>query len=361
MKEINVHFSEASKGYKILIGKNLFTNLKTYLERYKDKNILLITNPLLQDYFGCYFNDLENIGFKLSYCIISDSEEKKTLNTVMEIIDKALELGLGRDSLFISLGGGVVGDVVGFAASIYMRGVEVVHLPTTLLAQVDSSIGGKTGVNHKRGKNLIGSFHQPSVVICDIETLRTLSEDEYKNGLAEVVKYGVIYSKDFFQLLESHRDLILARDGNILEEIIYTCSSIKAHIVSIDEKETGLRRILNFGHTIGHGIEKATEYKISHGKAVSLGMVGVGYISERMGLWSKEELRRLSSILNSLDLPTKWSSPADKELVLKTLNYDKKNIGGRTNFILPKAIGEVMVVSDVPMEFINGAIEYLIG
>ena len=278
---------------------------------------------------------------------ISDGERAKTLRTVSRLIDAMLELGLTRQSTVIALGGGVVGDVAGFAASIYLRGIAVVQVPTTLLAQVDSSVGGKTGVNHAAGKNLIGCFHQPLLVIADPGLLASLPEREYRSGLWEALKYGVIRDRNLFDHFERRLPAILRKEPWVLEDLVYRCLRIKADVVGIDEKESGLRRILNFGHTLGHAIEAASHYRgIKHGEAVGHGMIAATRIAQQLRRISRNEASRIVTAIQSIGtLPSIANLPVKG--MMKSMRHDKKIRDGSIYFVLPRRVGKVDVEAGI--------------
>ncbi len=264
-------------------------------------------------------------------------------------------MGADRQSIVLALGGGVVGDVGGFLASIFMRGIPVVQIPTTLVAQVDSAIGGKTGVNLVSGKNLIGTFYQPLAVLADPEVLSTLPEREYRSGLFEAMKYGVIRNPQIFDLMESHREALLKRDMELLEQLIVECVKVKAEVVSADEREGGERRILNFGHTIGHALESATKYKhFLHGEAVGWGMVAATLISQSMNVCKPDTAQRITSLVAAYGtLPT---VDVSGRRILKLLQADKKTMGGVPHFVLPVDVGRVEVVNNVPERVVIEAV-----
>jgi len=290
---------------------------------------------------------------------ISDGERAKTLRTVSRLLDAMLELGLTRQSTVIALGGGVVGDVAGFAASVYLRGISVVQVPTTLLAQVDSSVGGKTGVNHKVGKNLIGAFHQPRLVIADPGLLASLPSREYRSGLWEALKYGVIRDRSVFDHFEGRLLEILRQEPALLEDLVYRCLQIKADVVGIDEKESGLRRILNFGHTLGHAIEAASNYRgIRHGEAVGLGMIGATRIAEQLGRISPNQASRIDAAVRSIGPLPSIAKLSVKEMK-KSMRHDKKIRDGNIHFVLPRRIGKVDVEAGIPPKLVQSVIRSL--
>ena len=276
------------------------------------------------------------------------------------IYTKVIEFGLDRKSAIFALGGGVVGDLAGFIAATYLRGVPFVQIPTSLLAQVDSSVGGKVAVNHKLGKNLIGAFYQPKAVFIDLECMRTLMKREICSGLGEIVKYGVISDFDFFTYLENNFNHILALDNEYMEHVIARSCEIKADVVSKDEKEAGLRRILNFGHTMAHAIEEASNYTgYTHGEAVAVGMIGAMYISVKLGRIGTESLERLESLIDKFAMVSRVKE-CNMEHMLKTIYRDKKTINGKISWVLPDAIGKVSIVSDVPNDIVKDAFNYIV-
>jgi 3-dehydroquinate synthase len=297
---------------------------------------------------------------KLNYRIIEmpDGERAKRLEELERLAEQLVKHGADRHSIIFALGGGVVGDVGGFVASIFMRGIHVVQVPTTLVAQVDSAIGGKTGVNLRSGKNLLGTFHQPVAVLVDPSVLATLPEREYRSGLFEAMKYGVIRNPKIFETFEQRRDEILNRDPELLEWLIAECIRVKADVVSSDERESGERRILNFGHTIGHALEAETGYKdLLHGEAVGLGMIAAANIGWQAGTTDKQTAERIGALVNAYG-PLPGFKLKSKN-ILKRLLSDKKTVGGVPHFVLAKSIGEVQVVSDVPERVILRTLESL--
>ena len=284
-------------------------------------------------------------------------EENKRLSHVEQLAEQMAERGADRSSLVIALGGGIVTDLGGFLAAIFMRGIPVIQIPTTLLAQVDAAVGGKTGGNLVAGKNLIGSFHQPLAVLIDSEVLATLPEREYRAGLFEIVKHGVIASEPLFRLMETRRGAVLAKDPAVVEHMIAESVRIKAEVVTADERESGLRRILNFGHTFGHALEAETRYKcFLHGEAVAWGMRAATYLAAATGMLPESEAR---AILNVLTLygPIPTVAGIDAEALRARLIRDKKTVQSRIHFVLPVRIGEVVVRADVPDEAVRQAIE----
>jgi 3-dehydroquinate synthase len=318
--------------------------------------VLLVSNPVVHEHYGEGAEySLREAGLEVSSLVLEAGEEQKNLATVATIYDAAHQNRLERNSLMVALGGGVVGDMVGFAAATWLRGVAVVQVPTTLLAMVDAAIGGKTGVNHPGGKNLIGAFHQPKAVLIDPEVLGTLPEREFRAGMAEVIKYGVIGDRALFEALETQAQqdptsglASLAAVGSpLLQEILERSAAAKAQVVAADEREGGLRAVLNYGHTLGHVVETLTGYTtFLHGEAVGLGMVMAGTIARRMNLWDADAERRQRALLTAAGLPL-LVPPLDPEAVLHTLQSDKKVRQGLVRFVLPTAIGQVVIRDDV--------------
>lgn len=343
METVTVVLGERS--YEIFLGQNIFDQIGRVCRDLRTGNkAAVVTNPLV----GAFYLEpakaaLSEAGFTVYTIEIPDGEEYKSLETLKRIYDRLIEFGFDRSSLLLALGGGVVGDITGFAAATYLRGISFVQIPTTLLGQVDSSVGGKTGVNHEKGKNLIGSFYQPGLVLIDTSTLDTLSEREYLSGLAEVAKYGVVLDGAFFEFLSENVDRLLARDKSCLQKAIKRSCEIKASIVNKDEKETGLRAVLNYGHTIGHAVETLTCYKkYTHGEAVAIGMAQAAKYSEAMGFSGHIETERILSLLESLRLPMTlpgFSSSSYIEAIL----HDKKVKDGGINFVFNKGLGDFQI------------------
>ena len=310
---------------------------------------------------------LREAGLDPMPIVIPPGEASKTLLQAARLYDGFLAAGLDRGSVVVALGGGVVTDLAGFAAATYMRGVAWVAVPTTLLAQVDAGVGGKTGVDLKGGKNLVGAFHQPAAVLADVATLATLPDEELRTGLAEVVKHAVIRDAALAAMLEAEADRILARDARVLEDVVARNVRIKAAVVMADERESDLRRILNYGHTIGHALEtlalrspaESAGPALTHGRAVSLGMMAEASIAVRRGLVGRAVLERQRRLLERFGLPVRLASPPDARRCLAILAHDKKVEAGRPRFVLPEAFGEVRVVRDVTDDEIREALASL--
>ena len=339
MEKVFVDLGAAS--YEIFIGKDILDGVKKFLT---GKSLLVTQKNVF---------DLCEVNFPGEIAFIPDGETSKSLFEAEKLYTRAIEAGLDRKSVIIALGGGVVGDLAGFVAATFMRGINLIQIPTTLLAQVDSSVGGKTAVNHTLGKNLIGAFHQPKAVFIDLNFLKTLPEREIKSGLGEIVKYGVISDEKFFSYLEDNADKILQRDLNILAKIVKHSCEIKAKVVSADEKESGLRRILNFGHTLAHAIEEQTGYKkFRHGEAVAIGIMAAALISCELGKTSAENVNRIESLLKKFGMMTNCAG-LDSDKLYSVTFRDKKTVGGVVNWVLMRDFGSVEVSSDVPENIIK--------
>ena len=334
--------------YEILIGENILSNVADFIDASNFTNkVLIVTDTNVEKFIDKLTAPLADKKINFDVVTIPAGESSKNLRVAEKIYTRAIELGLDRKSPIIAFGGGVVGDLTGFVAATYMRGVPFIQVPTTLLAQVDSSVGGKTAVNHELGKNLIGAFYQPKSVFIDVDTLKTLPEREIKSGLGEVVKYGIISDANFFTYLEDNAEKILNRDVDTLTHIIKRSCEIKAEVVSADEKESGLRKILNFGHTVGHAVEQLTGYeKYRHGEAVSIGMVGAAMLSWELGKINFNDVARLKDLLDKLQLVTTCEG-VDVDDVCKVALRDKKVIGGKISWILMRGIGDVEITDEV--------------
>ena len=319
--------------------------------------VFVVTSPPIRKHWGNTLRkSFSRAGRKVEILEMPDGERSKKLSQLEKLAAKLVARGADRGSVILALGGGVVGDVGGFLASIFMRGISVVQIPTTLLAQVDAAIGGKTGVNLASGKNLLGTFHQPLAVLADPDVLATLPERQYRSGLFEAMKYGVIRNPAIFELMESNRDVLLRRDGALLETLITECTRVKADVVSTDERESGERRILNFGHTIGHALEAETGYKkLLHGEAVGWGMIAaalIGYALDRTDSLTAQRI--IATVFAYGPLP---KFKAQGRQILKRLLADKKTVGGVPHFVLATAIGKVEVVKNIPERVILHAVE----
>lgn len=357
MEKVRVRLKERS--YDICIGSNILKKIGAKLKSFKTSpKTALISNPTVYKLYGkAVLNSLKTAGFNAIPVIIPDGEEYKDITTIINIYGELLKHGLDRRSVLIALGGGVIGDITGFVASTYMRGIVYIQIPTTLLAQVDSSVGGKTGVNHKLGKNMIGTFYQPRLVWIDIDTLKTLPKRELLAGLAEVIKYGVIKDKRLFNFLEDNNRKILHLDKNALSHIITRSCEIKAEVVSKDERESGLRATLNHGHTIGHAIETVTEYKkFLHGEAIAIGMHLEAKIAEILGFLKIHDVLRIKALIDSFGLPSEMPSDLDMDTLMSSMQLDKKAVAGELKFILPERIGNVRIYKGIDTGLIRKAL-----
>jgi 3-dehydroquinate synthase len=344
MQKIRVELGERS--YSIVIDNGIMDGIGRSLERFEfSRRLALVSNPTVYGLYGsAVAESIKSSGFDLLEVIIPDGEEYKNLLWVQNIYEELLKAKLDRKSALVALGGGVIGDITGFAASTYMRGIDFIQVPTTLLAQVDSSVGGKTGVNHALGKNMIGTFWQPRLVWVDIATLETLPRREFLSGLAEVIKYGVIWDDVLFSFLETNRDKVLRLDRTSLAYLIGRSCEIKSEVVSKDERESGLRAILNYGHTIGHAIETATGYtKFLHGEAVAIGMCAEAGLSQLLGFIDREQVDRIRGLVSAYGLPVKMPADTDMNSLFESMTLDKKAVSGELKFILPEKIGTVRI------------------
>ncbi|MDX1776440.1 MAG: 3-dehydroquinate synthase [Desulfobulbales bacterium] len=352
MKEITVNLGERS--YPILIQQGMLDDIGNWLH----------TNPFAKRYcviaddnVGAMYGDrllgsLQNGGLQAEMLTFPSGEASKSLATIAELASALAQKGFDRKDGLIALGGGVTGDITGFLAACYMRSIPFAQVPTTLLSQVDSSVGGKTGVDIPEGKNLVGAFYQPRAVFIDTRVLQDLPRNELLNGLAEVIKYGVIYDRDFFKFLEMSIKDILALDLTVLEGVIARSCKIKAAIVEADEKESDLRRILNFGHTIGHAVEAVSQYKLSHGAAVAMGMAAVAKLAFLSGILDQREKERLCNLISNFGLPVSIPPEYDRARIREYLLADKKTVGGRVFFVLPTSIGKVIITDEIEAELI---------
>ena len=359
MRKVKVELG--SNSYDIFIGNALGDVLKNFISNAKfSKKALVITDTNVKKIFsGEIMLALESVGLDVKLVTIPAGETSKSLAEAEKIYTAAIEFGLDRKSAIFALGGGVVGDLTGFIAATYLRGVPFVQIPTSLLAQVDSSVGGKVAVNHQLGKNLIGAFYQPKAVFIDLDMLNTLLSREIASGLGEIVKYGVISDADLFQYIEDNAYQTLALENEVMEHIIARSCEIKAEVVSKDEKEGGLRRILNFGHTMAHAIEEATGYsKYTHGEAVAIGMIGAAHISKSLGRINEATFNRLQALIDKLGMVSKAKN-CDIDHMFNVIFRDKKAINGKINWVLMDEIGKVSIVSDVPDDIVKHAFEYI--
>ncbi|HIW06887.1 MAG TPA: 3-dehydroquinate synthase [Candidatus Ignatzschineria merdigallinarum] len=355
MKTLTVDLADRS--YDIQIDKNLLASMR-FAEEFPYEQRLVLTNNTIYALHSDRILSLVD-GDKARVVIIEDGERYKNLESFAEVHTRLLELEFNRRSLLIAFGGGVIGDLAGFVASTYQRGIDFIQIPTTLLAQVDSSVGGKTAVNHPHGKNMIGTFYQPKRVLIDLSLLKTLPQREYVSGLAEVLKYGFIQDAEFLEWMRINYEAILAKDPEVISEMIYRSCACKKFIVDQDERESGIRATLNLGHTFGHAIEKLMKYQgVLHGEAVAIGMNMAGYLSCRMGLISKKDQLYITSLLHLFDLPCEAPQSFTPQEFLNVMRLDKKNLTQKIRFVLLNAVGQAMMTDDIPEEYIIEAIEF---
>ena len=353
MSVLSVNLAENS--YDIVIEPGALASLGERCRSIGLKGMAaVITNPTVAALYGAAVQEsLESAGFCVARIEMPDGEEYKNSTTLNRIYDDLLAAGVDRGSFVVALGGGVVGDVAGYAAATWMRGIPFVQVPTTLLAQVDSSVGGKTGIDHPKGKNLIGAFYQPRLVLIDIETLSTLDQRQFRAGLAEVIKYGIIADLPFFEFVETNSSAILAMDTDALIKIIHRSCQLKAQVVEQDEKEAGLRAILNYGHTLGHAFESISGYcTLVHGEAVAIGMVLAARVSAAKGLCTQEDVLRIIALLSRCGLPVE-PPPYDRQLLLDAVAADKKSKGGSITFICNRGIGMYAMSQHTPDELLK--------
>lgn len=344
MEKVTVNIRKLEdKSYEILVGRNILDQIPAELKKTGlAHSYAIISDSNVADLYGkALLEKFMRSGLRASLISFAAGEASKNRRTKLVLENKMLKLGFARDSAIIALGGGVVGDLAGFVAATYNRGIPYLQVPTTLVACVDSSIGGKTGVDTPHGKNLIGAFHQPWRVYIDVQTLDTLEEKEIREGLAEIIKYGVIVDETLFKTIENQISKVFARDPKSLISIIKRCCEIKGSIVERDERESNLRKILNFGHTVGHAIEKIYNYEMTHGEAISIGMIIEGRIAVKLGLLESGDFERLFSLLSKAGLPTEFPTGPDPKLMIDTMKLDKKARGGDIEMALPRKIGEM--------------------
>lgn len=359
MEKIDLVVKREERRSEIFIGFGLSEFLvKDLKERPLGNRLGIITDTRVEPLLGHrLYPLLARVGIRTDVIAIEPGEESKRWETVQRIFEELVEKGFDRKSGLIALGGGVVGDVAGFVAALYMRSIPYAQVPTTLLAQVDSSLGGKNGIDLPRGKNLLGTIYQPCRVYVDPSVLESLPNGEFRNGLAEVVKSAVIRDRDLFQLLEDSHDAVSERQPKVLEEMVKLCCRIKRGVVMADEKDTGLRRILNFGHTVGHAVEACTNYRVPHGMAVSMGMAVESLLSTRMGVLSHGDNERILNLLGRYGLPTCIPNGYDTEKILGLMLSDKKAEDGRIAIVLPTTIGDAVVRQAVPNDAIREALK----
>ena len=355
MQTLTVDLGDRS--YPIHIGAGLLGQAELILPHLAQKRVMVVTNTTVAPlYLAQLTATLESGGVKVAQVVLPDGEAYKNWETLNLIFDALLTDRAERKTTLIALGGGVIGDMTGFAAACYQRGVPFVQIPTTLLSQVDSSVGGKTGINHPLGKNMIGAFYQPKVVLADTDTLRTLPARELSAGLAEVIKYGLIWDADFLAWLEANMDKLRALDADAVAHAIYRSCQIKAQVVGEDEREGGIRAILNLGHTFGHAIETGMGYgNWLHGEAVAAGMVMAAQTSQRMGWLTETEVERTRALIRAAGLPD-VAPDLGVDTYLEYMGHDKKVEGGKMRFVLLKKLGEAVITGDVPQDVLTAVL-----
>ncbi len=355
-KQVLVELGERS--YPIVIGQKLLSNGEPLARYLKNKNILIVTNetiaPLYLEKVQAMLSDFSCV----TPVILPDGEQYKTLSQMDSIFTSLLQQNLGRDTVLIALGGGVIGDMTGFAAASYQRGIDFIQFPTTLLSQVDSSVGGKTAVNHPLGKNMIGAFYQPKYVLIDTDCLSTLPKREFAAGMAEVIKYGIMWDAEFFSWLEDNVEALKALDIQALEYAIGRCCEIKADVVEKDETEQAVRALLNLGHTFGHAIEAEMGYGVwLHGEAVSAGTVLAAITSNKLGLVEESIVCRITALFAAFDLPTSAPESMNFEQFIKHMRRDKKVLKGQLRLVLPEGLGQAGIYSNVTDEQLQEVID----
>jgi 3-dehydroquinate synthase len=366
MQQVSIRFQSTGSGYVVRIGSSLLAQAgrEAKAAARSPKAALVTDANVAALYLAPALESLRGAGFEVKSIVVPAGESSKTLQRAGQLYDEMLRAGIDRGSVVVALGGGVVTDLGGFVAATYMRGIPWVAVSTSLLGQVDASVGGKTAVDHPQCKNLIGAFHQPAAVLADTSTLGTLPEEELRTGLSEVVKHGVIRDAELFELCEAQADRILQRDPAVLEDVVARNIRIKADVVMADERESGLRRILNYGHTIGHALESlalespapAGRPAMTHGRAVALGMMAEAAMAARRGLVGRAVVDRQRRLLERFGLPVSPDAAFDLQRCLDLMRHDKKAEAGRLRFVLPESIGAVRVVDDATDDEVRQAI-----
>jgi 3-dehydroquinate synthase len=357
MKKVNVELG--GNGYEVRVGEELLERVGLWLreKEYSDKAVIITDTTVGKLYADVLEGSLKTADFKVTLLQLPVGEEQKSLETATGLYDKLMDAYVERTTPVLALGGGVIGDLAGFVAATYLRGLPLVQVPTTLLAMVDSSIGGKTAVDRGNLKNIIGTFYQPRLVVADIGTLNTLPENELANGLAEVIKSAAIRNDNLFKFLEINIDKARELHPEVIEDMVLETARIKAEIVEKDEKEEGLREILNYGHTIGHAIEAVSGFELKHGQAVAIGMIAAARISSLMGILEESEVARLEVLIRRAGLPVAMSG-LDKEKVMEAMQHDKKVRQNKIRFVLLKSIGDAFISDEVDPALVR---EVLVG
>lgn len=351
MRSLKVNLDKKTlSSYEICIGNSIVDRLALLISKNHKagRHIIVTDSNVGRLHVQKLITFLKDAGLNVDFIEFPAGEASKNINTALDIVGKLLELGADRNSMLIAFGGGVVGDMVGFVASVFMRSIPYIQVPTSLLAQVDSSIGGKTAIDLPLGKNLLGTFYQPQAVFSDLSYLATLPEAEFNNGLAEIIKYAIIDDEKMFQMLEDNLDQVKKKEPLLLLKLVETCCRIKKSIVEIDEKEQGLRRILNYGHTLGHALEAESNFDMTHGEAVALGMIAAAQISENSGYLESDSRKRIENLIIESGLPSHIPKNLATNKIISRLKMDKKKEGNVIHFVLLKKIG---------MPFVNGGID----
>lgn len=351
---VTVHLGDRS--YDILVGRGLISSLGSEMAARLDqgasseRQALIVSSPEIDAFYGSGVSgSLKSAGFRVHSAMIPAGEQSKSAQSVAQLYQALYDMAADRRTVVVAIGGGVIGDLAGFVAATYTRGLDFVQVPTTLLAQVDSSVGGKTGVNFGSAKNLIGAFHQPRLVLIDPDTLRTLSPRERRSGLAEVIKYGIIADKVFFDLLRCEVTGLLDLTSEHLAAVLAHSCTLKARVVELDERDEGLRAILNFGHTVGHALEAITSYRTyTHGEAIALGMVSASLIGEEVGVTQSADTQAVIALLQAAGFGVQLSSDHEIDALVRLLAWDKKSVGGSARFVLMEQIGHATPGHQVP-------------
>jgi len=352
MQTIKINLKENS--YQIHIGFGLISKFGQLLRKVVAGNrLVMVTNPAIENLYGTMIKQsLTSGGFEVTVLKVPEGEEQKTLQNASLLYSELSDCHAERNTPIIALGGGVIGDLAGFVAATYLRGVPFIQVPTTLLAQVDSSVGGKVAVDYNKLKNKIGAFYQPKLVVTDIETLHTLPQRDIVNGMAEIIKHAIIWDEKLFDYIETNFNKIIAFDAEVIEELIVKAVKVKAEVIEKDEKDTNMRNILNYGHTIGHAIETLSAFKFKHGEAVAIGMIAAGKISNKLGMLSPNQLYRIKDIIKKFGLPTMLPE-FDIGQLIETMRHDKKVLAGKIRFVLLDSIGKAVVVDEVDLSLVK--------
>jgi 3-dehydroquinate synthase len=354
---IKVRIELGKNSYEIRIGQGLLSHVGLWLKKkgFSGKTIIITDSNVRPLYAAALERGLADSGFKVTVFEIPAGEEQKTLTTAGQLYQLLAEAFAERTTLIIALGGGVVGDLAGFVAATYMRGVPLVQVPTSLLAMVDSSIGGKTAVDYGSLKNMVGAFYQPKLVVADVDTLKTLPKIEIANGMGEVIKHAVIRDKGFFNFLRKNMAGAMANDTKTLEKIVEKNARIKAPVIATDEKESGLRTLLNYGHTVGHAVEALSDFQIKHGQAVAIGMMAAAKLAQHMGFLAEKKVKQLEELILAAGLPVSLPDldQNKKETLLELIKHDKKVRDGKIRFVLIKAIGNAFISDKITPELIG--------